>query len=161
MWQLCHSASYFLMSNKNVTFLWLFDPKDEDTKILWNISNCLPSDTASHSRRLDSLAQPLAEHEILHLSCPLFSNTSTVGSFMSHKVFIHNHKLGEEEGRDVGRYIRGRNVPDIRKSGTGRSTFHHCGTLHAWAPDVCMLRLDHTADSTYLKHCLPKLNSHM
>jgi len=57
--------------------------------------------------------------------------------------------------------MRGKNLPDIHMSGTGRSTFHHCETLHAWVPDVCMLRLGHTVDSIYLKHYLPKLNSHM
>jgi len=33
-------------------FSGLIDPEDEDTKILRNVGKCLPSDSASHLRRL-------------------------------------------------------------------------------------------------------------
>jgi hypothetical protein len=69
---------YWGTFSKNVVFLGLLEPKDENTMILSNVKNYSPTDMASHSGRLEFLAQPLVEPEILHLSCSLFSSISVV-----------------------------------------------------------------------------------
>ena len=56
-----------------VFFCTLLDPGDEGSTILRDVGNCIPVDTASHPRRLESLATPLCEPQISQRSERLIS----------------------------------------------------------------------------------------
>jgi len=66
------------------TVLGLLDPEVEGAKILRNAGDCLPSNTASCQRQLESLAAFVPEPQIVHSSLFMdFFNTVLTSSWIT------------------------------------------------------------------------------